>query len=95
MTFSPTIFTLEPDRHLAWRGRLGGLPGLFTGDHHFVLQPTEDGGTRFEHYEVFSGVVAWVLKWVGDVYGDTGRGFGGMNEALRGRVEALGGVEGG
>ena len=54
-----------------------------------MLHPTEDGGTRFEHYEAFGGVIAWVLGWVGDVYGNTARGFGGMNEALKVRVEEL------
>ena len=41
--FSPTVLVVEPERHLAWRGRLG-VPGLFDGEHHFRLEPSGDGG---------------------------------------------------
>lgn len=41
-------------RCLAWEG---GIPGVVTGQHSFLLDP-HDGGTRFTDSEVFSGPAA-------------------------------------
>ena len=88
MTFGPTILTMVPERHLHWKGRLLGIPLLLTGNHHFVLQATETGETRFEQTEYFSGILAVILGWIGsDIYESTSKGFGLMNEALKARVE--------
>lgn len=79
--------TFLPNEHLHWKGRLLGIPWLFTGHHHFVLHPTETG-TRFEQSEQFSGILALVLHWIGSsMYETTQRGFALMNEALKERVE--------
>lgn len=87
MTFSPVIQTFLPNEHLHWKGRLLGVPWLFTGHHHFILRPTETG-TRFEHSEQFSGILALVLHWIGsDMYKTTQGGFELMNHALKARVE--------
>lgn len=87
MTFSPAIQTFLPNEHLHWRGRLLGVPWLFTGHHHLILRPTETG-TRFEQSEQFSGILALVLYWIGsNMYETTQRGFKLMNNALRERVE--------
>jgi len=87
MTFSPVIQTFLPNEHLHWRGRLLGVPWLFTGHHHFILHPTKTG-TRFEQSEQFSGILALVLYWIGsNVYETTQRGFELMNYALKARVE--------
>ena len=65
-----------------------GMPGIFTGHHHFILRPTETG-TRFEQSEQFSGILASVLHWTGsDMYATTERGFGLLNEALKERAES-------
>lgn len=60
MTFSPVIKTYRHSGHLHWQGRLLNLPGLVTGDHNFVLHPTNDG-TILEQSETFFGVLAWIL----------------------------------
>ena len=87
MTFSPTVRTFLPNDHLHWEGRLLGVPWFFTGHHHFILRPTETG-TRFEQSEHFSGLLAWVLHWIGSsMFATTQRGFELMNEALKERVE--------
>ena len=84
---SPTIQTFMPNEHLHWDGRLMGVPWLFTGNHHFILHPT-DTGTRFEQSEHFSGIMALVLHWIGhSLYENTQRGFELMNHALKERVE--------
>ncbi len=88
MTFSPTMQTFLPNEHLHWKGRLLGVPWLFTGHHHFILRPTETGTTRIEQSEQFSGILALVLYWIGsNMYETTPRGFGLMNTALKERVE--------
>jgi hypothetical protein len=83
-TFRPTIRSVDPPRMLRWLGRLG-IPGLFDGDHEFLLVPTDDGGTRFTQRERFSGLLVPLVRKLLD---DTDRGFAAMNEALSTRVTA-------
>lgn len=87
MTFSPAIQTFLSNEHLHWKGRLLGVPWLFTGRHHFILHSTETG-TRFEQSEYFSDILALVLHWIGsNMYETTQSGFELMNKALKERVE--------
>ena len=87
MTFNPVVQTMQPNEHFHWKGRLLGIPWLFTGHHHFILHPSETG-TRLEHFETFSGILALVLHCIGsDMYQTTQKGFGLMNEALKERAE--------
>ena len=90
MTFRPTVTAVEEGRTLAWLGRLG-LPGLFDGAHSFTLTPRTDGGTELTQREVFRGLLVPVL---GGMLGQTEAGFAAMNEALKGRAEALAGRDG-
>lgn len=82
MTFRPTIQVVEPPRRIAWRGRLL-VPGVFDGDHEFLLEPAPDGRTRFTQRETFRGLLVPVMRKLLD---DTDRGFVAMNEALAARV---------
>jgi len=60
---------------------------LFTGYHHFILQPSADGkSTDFENFELFSGIIAYLMEYVGKTYSDTEEGFKAMNEALKERA---------
>jgi hypothetical protein len=45
MTFTPKVTHVEPDRRLAWLGRLG-IPGVFDGAHSFTHEPWDDSHTR-------------------------------------------------
>ena len=83
MTVKPRVRVLDPHRHFAWLGRLG-LPRLFDGEHHFVLEAI-DGGTRVVQYEEFRGVAVPLLR---RSLGTTVDGFELMNQALEERVEA-------
>lgn len=79
MTFSPVIQKYLPNEPLHWEGRLLGVPGLSTGNQHFILRPTETG-TTYEQSEQFSGNLALVLHWINSsMYETTQRGFGLMN----------------
>lgn len=83
--FRPTVTRVEKGHELRWLGHLV-VPGLFDGEHRFVLDPLDDGErTTLTHAEEFSGVLAplvWRLIETG-----TERGFEEMNAALKRRVE--------
>jgi hypothetical protein len=83
MTFKPTILTVRPNRELRWLGRLF-FPGLFDGEHYFLLDPIGDRRVRFTHGERFSGVLVPFLR---GTLSATEEGFKAMNAALKHRVE--------
>ncbi len=60
VVFRPRVLVADADRELRWRGRLWGLPGLFVGEHYFLLRPTPRG-TMFTQGEHFSGVLLWAF----------------------------------
>ncbi len=87
MTFKPKVLANDAERELRWVGHLL-IPGLFDGEHQFLLEPIEGAGTRFTQRESFRGIlVPLILKMVGD---STRSGFEAMNAALKLRVEAAG-----
>lgn len=47
------IIRFEPARELAW---VGGVPGIFRGEHYWSLSPVKDG-TRLQHGERLSGLL--------------------------------------
>ncbi len=86
MKISPIVQENEPPNRFSWLGVMGSA-SLFAGRHHFEIENTDDG-TRFHHYEEFSGALApIVLRMIGK---PTTRGFERMNRALRIRVEKNG-----
>jgi hypothetical protein len=84
MTFRPTVLAAEPGRELRWLGRLL-VPGLFDGEHRFLLEPLADGRTRFVQSERFDGILVRLLR---KSLAKTAAGFEQMNAALKRRVEA-------
>ena len=85
MRFRPTVLRVEPEREFAWRGRTF-VPGLFDGEHFFLLEPAGAGAVRFIHGERFRGLLVPFLRRTLDT--TTRRGFEAMNAALKARVEA-------
>jgi hypothetical protein len=84
MTFRPKVLRAEPNRELRWRGRLW-LPGLFDGEHGFLLEPLGPARTRLVQREAFTGLlVPFLLKRMGE---STRRGVEEMNRALKARAE--------
>ncbi len=53
MTVRPRILISEPGRELRWRGHLL-LPGLFDGEHIFIIEPLVAGGVRIIQREIFT-----------------------------------------
>ena len=60
------------------------MPGLFDGEHSFLLEEAA-GGTRFTQTETFRGMLVPVL---GKGLAATQEGFQAMNEALKKRAES-------
>ena len=82
MTFTPKVTHVEPDRRLAWLGRLG-IPGLFDGAHSFTLEPLDDSHTRLVQSKSFTGILVW---FSGGLLKKTEAGFHAMNDALKERL---------
>ncbi|MBI2707016.1 MAG: SRPBCC domain-containing protein [Proteobacteria bacterium] len=78
--FKPVILQINPPKELRWRGKLGGVSGLFTGEHYFILSK-EGKNTRFIQGEVFSGILA-ILLWP-FIRKTIHSNFERMNEALK------------
>jgi len=84
MTFRPTVLAADPNRELRWVGRLL-LPGIFEGEHAFLITPLENGRVRLRQQETFRGLLVPLLRRLLD--GQTRAGFEAMNRALKERAE--------
>jgi len=85
MTFRPCVLVADAGRELRWLGRLL-VPGIFDGEHSFVIQPLAGGKVLLRQSELFSGVLVPLFR--GSLDRDTKRGFEEMNLALKARAEA-------
>ena len=84
MNFHPTLLALEEKKEIRWLGSLP-VPGLFSGEHAFVLTERADGSMHLVHRERFRGFLVLLLsrRWFERVR----HGFEAMNEALKARAE--------
>lgn len=81
-TFPVKVTVFEPGRSMTWKG---GMPlGLFKGVRTFTLTPTEDGATRFEMVEVYSGPL---LSMMWKSMPDLGPSFDRFASGLKKRAE--------
>lgn len=83
MRITPIVTDVDAGKGFAWVGYLGSK-SIFSGHHHFDLQAMATG-TRFDHFEEFSGALSPVI--LGAIRKSTERGFDEMNSALKERVE--------
>lgn len=86
-SFAPEVITLEANQHFAWRQKTA-LPGIFDGEHHFVLTPVGTAGTNLHNYEYYSGLLSPIMRRLPMMQGATG-GFEAMNDEIRRRSESL------
>ena len=84
MTFRPTVLKAETNRELRWLGHLI-VPGLFDGEHSFIIEPLGENRVRFIQDEIFTGVL--VPLFAHGLDRNTRRGFEEMNQALKARAE--------
>jgi hypothetical protein len=82
MRFKPIVVSVRPLRELRWLGHLL-LPGIFDGEHYFLLVPLGDR-VRFTQGERFSGILVGLLR---GTLAATEDGFKAMNAALKERAE--------
>jgi hypothetical protein len=83
MTFKPRVLVASPGRELRWIGRLL-FPGLFDGEHSFIIEPVSGNRCRLVQAERFTGLL---VSLFGKNFDATGAGFEQMNEALKTRAE--------
>lgn len=89
MRFKPTVLSVRPEHELRWLGRLL-LPGIFDGEHYFLLEPIGKSQTRLRHGEKFSGILVGLLA---GTLSAAEKGFTAMNTALKQRAERTGGQD--
>jgi hypothetical protein len=85
MSFEPVVLVALPERELRWRGKFL-VPGLFDGEHVFILEELAPAKTRLHHAEKFTGLI--VAFGPDSLFAATKAGFVAMNEALKSRAEA-------
>jgi hypothetical protein len=85
-SFRALVLAAEPCRELRWRGRLP-IPGLFAGEHAFVIEPLGGDRVRLVQRERFRGLLVPLLSRRIDR--DIRGGFEAMNRALKARAESL------
>jgi len=86
MTFRPTVLLTKPNCELRWLGHFL-FPGIFDGEHFFMIAAGPSGGVRLTQGEQFSGVLVGLAKRSLDR--GTLPGFVAMNAALKARAESL------
>lgn len=80
----PRLLVVDPERELRWKGRVL-IPGLFDGEHAFVLTPIDDGRTRFDQSERFGGILLPIARSM--IYDATVESFHALDAALAQRAE--------
>lgn len=86
MTFAPTVLAVEPEILLRWKGKFL-IPGLFDGEHYFMVRKESSDKVVFVQGEHFYGLLVPFFK--GQLDKSTKTGFHNMNQALKQQLEAL------
>jgi hypothetical protein len=79
-----TVVTALTDTRIAWTGSLA-IPGLFRGDHEFIIEELGPNRTTFHQNEKMSGIIIPFFDFKPEA-----AGFVLMNEALKKRAEKSG-----
>jgi hypothetical protein len=83
MSFKPKVLAATPGKELRWLGKLG-LRGIAAGEHFFVLTTNDDGTTRLNHGERYSGALVALTKHDS---GNNDNAYEAFSQALKHRVE--------
>ena len=84
MTLHCTVIKVEPNHELCWKYHVM-LPGLFSGEHRFTIEPMGANRVRFIDLEIFNGLL--VPLQARDIDTNSKRGFEEMDQALKTRAE--------
>ncbi|KAG7671712.1 hypothetical protein Ndes2526B_g07397 [Nannochloris sp. 'desiccata'] len=82
-SFSPVVLKVKAPTEFRWRGSLP-IPGLFIGEHFFIIKEESPNSTFLVHGEHFSGLLIPVL---GGILKKAEEAFNNMNVALKQRAE--------
>jgi hypothetical protein len=85
MTFKPKVLVATPGEELRWLGKLG-LRGIAAGEHFFVLTTNDDGTTRLNHGERYSGALTAFAR---DNSRSNDGAYEAFSQALKHRIEQL------
>ena len=88
MSFKPKVLAATPGKELRWLGKLG-LRGIAAGEHFFVLTTNNDGTTRLNHGERYSGALIALERHDS---GSNDASYKAFSQALKHRVEHLHGT---
>jgi hypothetical protein len=83
MKINPEILVFEREKEFRWKGKMF-IPGIFDGEHYFLISKNGNDSTRFVHGEKFNGILVGLL---GNTLKKTRQGFEQMNEALKKECE--------
>lgn len=75
----PHVIQLQPSRILTWGG---GIPGIFTGEHTFLLEEQNDFSTLLVQEEMFRGIAVPFASLE-----SIESGYNAMNQALKKQFE--------
>ena len=88
MSFKPKVLAATPGKELRWIGKLGHRR-IAAGEHCFVLTPNDDGTTRLNHGERYSGALVALARGRS---AKSGAAYEAFSQALKQRVEHLQGT---
>ena len=86
MTLHCTVIKVVPNKELIWKYHVI-LPGLFSGEHSFTIEPMGTNQVRFIDKEIFNGLL--IPLQAKDIDTNSRRGFEEMDKALKARVEQV------
>jgi hypothetical protein len=86
MTLHCTVIKAEPNRELCWKYHVI-LPGLWSGEHSFTIEPTGDNQVRFIDKEIFTGLL--IPLQAKDIDTNSRRDFAAMDKALKAKAEQI------
>jgi hypothetical protein len=84
MTLHCTVIKAEPNRELCWKYHVF-LPGLWSGEHSFTIEPIGDHQVRFIDKEIFTGLL--IPLQAKDIDTNSRRDFAAMDKALKVKAE--------
>ncbi len=61
ITFRPTVVGAERPKEFRWLGRLI-LPGIFDGEHRFIIEPLSDEKVPLQQSERFNGILVPLFR---------------------------------
>jgi hypothetical protein len=80
MSFESQVLVVQVAQEFRWKGRFL-IPGLFDGEHYFLLRKDGDHQTMLIHGEQFSGLLVPFFR--SQLESGTRSGFVAMNHALQ------------